>query len=76
MWNLLKQRNVWGIAIPRFLADPTWITLTVWMPLYLMNERGFDIKQIALFGWLPFVTADIGCLAGADHRMVAARSGA
>jgi len=64
MWNLLKQRNTWGIAIPRFLADPTWITLTAWMPLYLMSERGFDIKQLALFGWLPFVTADIGCLAG------------
>ena len=29
------QRNFWGIAIPRFLADPTWGTLTFWLPLYL-----------------------------------------
>jgi MFS transporter, ACS family, hexuronate transporter len=26
--------------------------------------RGFDLKQIALFAWLPFVAADLGCLAG------------
>ncbi len=61
---LLKQRNLWGIALPRFLADPTWGTLTFWLPLYLTTTRGFDLGQIALFAWLPFVAADIGCLAG------------
>ena len=64
LWSLLKQRNTWGIAIPRMLADPAWSTLQSWMPLYLMKERGFDIKQMALFVWLPFLTADIGCLVG------------
>jgi len=62
--SFLGRRNVWGIAIPRFLADPTWNTLTAWMPLYLATERGFDLPHIALFGWLPFVTADLGCLFG------------
>jgi len=62
--SLLKQRNVWGIAIPRLLADPTWGTLSFWIPIYLMKERGFDLKQIALYGWLPWLTADIGCLMG------------
>jgi ACS family hexuronate transporter-like MFS transporter len=64
VWSLLKQRNTWGIAIPRLLADPTWGTLNFWMPLYLATERGFDIKQLALFAWLPFLTADIGALTG------------
>jgi MFS transporter, ACS family, aldohexuronate transporter len=61
---ILKQRNFWGIALPRFLADPTWGTLTNWLPLYLMTVRHFDLKQIALFGWLPFLAADIGCMTG------------
>jgi MFS family permease len=26
--------------------------------------RGFDLKQIALFAWLPFLAADLGCLFG------------
>ena len=62
--SLLKQRNFWGIALPRFLADPTWGTLTFWMPLYLSQTRGWELKQIALFGWLPFLAADLGCLFG------------
>ena len=26
--------------------------------------RGFDLKQIALFAWLPFLAADLGCMFG------------
>ena len=62
--TILGQRNFWGIAIPRFLADPTWGTLTFWLPLYLTTVRGFDLKQIALFAWLPFLAADLGCMFG------------
>lgn len=62
--TILRQRNFWGIALPRFLADPTWGTLTFWLPLYLTTVRGFDLKQIAMFAWLPFLAADLGCLFG------------
>jgi ACS family hexuronate transporter-like MFS transporter len=62
--NIAAQRNFWGIALPRFLADPTWGTLTFWVPLYLSQVRHFDLKQIALFAWLPFLAADAGCLFG------------
>src|SRR4029453_6265438 len=62
--KIAAQRNFWGIALPRFLADPTWGTLTNWLPLYLMTVRHFDLKQIALFGWLPFLPADLGCMFG------------
>jgi ACS family hexuronate transporter-like MFS transporter len=61
---ILRQRNFWGIALPRFLADPTWGTLTFWLPLYLTTVRGFDLQQIAMFAWLPFLAADLGCLFG------------
>ncbi len=61
---LAQQRNFWGIALPRFLADLTWGTLTFWLPLYLSTARHFDLKQIALFAWVPFLAADLGCLFG------------
>lgn len=64
IWKLLRERNFWGIALPRFLADPTWGTLAFWVPLYLTTVRHFDLGQIALFAWLPFVAADLGCLFG------------
>ncbi len=63
-WAIARRRNLWGIAVPRFLADPTWGTLTFWLPLYLAKERGFDLTQIAIFAWMPFVAADLGCLFG------------
>jgi ACS family hexuronate transporter-like MFS transporter len=50
--------------LPRFLADPTWGTLTFWMPLYLNSVRHFDLKQIALFAWMPFLAADLGSMFG------------
>jgi len=62
--QLGRRRALWGIALPRMLADPVWGMLSFWMPLYLMRVRGFDLKQIALFAWLPFLAADLGCLFG------------
>lgn len=73
--TIISQRNFWGIAIPRFLADPTWGTLTAWVPLYLATERGFDLKQIALFAWLPFLAADIGCMFGGTVSLFLQRHG-
>jgi ACS family hexuronate transporter-like MFS transporter len=46
------------------LADPTWSTLTFWLPLYLSQVRGFNLKEIALTAWLPFLAADLGCMFG------------
>ena len=62
--SILKRRNFWGIALPRFLTDPTWGMLSFWVPLYLTTVRGFDLKQIAMYAWLPFLAADLGCIFG------------
>jgi len=62
--KILAQRNFWGIALPRFLADPTWGTLSFWLPLYLSTVRHMDLKQIAMFAWMPFLAADFGCVFG------------
>jgi ACS family hexuronate transporter-like MFS transporter len=73
--RILRERNFWGIAIPRFLADPTWGTLTFWVPLYLNQVRGFDLKQIALFAWMPFLAADLGCMFGGALSLALQRRG-
>jgi MFS transporter, ACS family, hexuronate transporter len=30
----------------------------------MVSVRGMDIKQFALFAWLPFFFSDIGCVLG------------
>lgn len=64
MLSVLRRRNLWGIALPRLLADPVWGMLSFWMPLYLARVHHFDLTQIAIFAWLPFLAADLGCLFG------------
>ncbi len=62
--NLLGYRQVWAIVLARFLVDPVWWLYITWLPLYLANVRGFDLRQIGLFAWVPFVAADAGSLFG------------
>jgi ACS family hexuronate transporter-like MFS transporter len=61
---ILRTKAFWGIAIPRFLFEPAWQTLTFWVPLYFATERGMDMKQIGFFSWMPFLAADLGGLTG------------
>jgi len=64
MKDVLAKKQFWGIATARFLTEPAWQTFSYWIPLYMVTARGMDIKQFALFAWLPFLAADIGCIAG------------
>lgn len=61
---LLRTREFWGIAIPRFLADPAWQTFSFFIPLYLVEAKGLDLASVAAFAWLPFLAADAGSLLG------------
>ncbi len=63
-WTLLKYRQVWAIVLSRFITDPVWWLYITWLPLYLYKVRGFSLKQIGLFVWLPYVAADVGSLLG------------
>jgi ACS family hexuronate transporter-like MFS transporter len=62
--SIVKSRNFWSVAIPRFLSEPAWQTFNAWIPLYMATERHMDLKEIAAFAWLPFLAADIGCVLG------------
>ena len=64
-WKCLaRDRNVWGIVLGRALTDPIWWFYVFWLPQYLSDARGFSLKRIALFAWMPFVAADIGNFTG------------
>ena len=64
MKQVLKSRNAWGILLGRSLTDPMWWFFVFWLPQYLSDARGFSLKQIAVFAWIPFVAADLGNFTG------------
>ncbi len=61
---LLKQRETWAVVIGRSLTDPIWWFYVFWLPQYFSDARGFSLRQIAAFTWIPFVAADLGNFAG------------
>lgn len=62
--EIISSRNFWAIGIPRILSEPAWQTFNAWIPLYMMTERHMNLKEIAMFAWLPFLAADFGCVLG------------
>jgi MFS transporter, ACS family, hexuronate transporter len=62
--DLLRHRQVWAIVLARFFTDPVWWLYITWLPLYLYTARGFSLKEIGLFAWVPYVAADAGSLLG------------
>ena len=64
MRDLLRFRETWGIIGAKFLTDAAWYFYLFWLPKYLLDARGFDIKAIGSVAWIPFAAAAAGCLLG------------
>ncbi len=65
LWrDLLCQRVVWGLVIPRLFSDPVWYFYIFWLPDYLQRVRHLSLAEMGLYGWIPFLFADLGHLGG------------
>lgn len=62
--EMLRYRQSWSVIASRFFLDPVWWLFVSWLPIYLADQFGFDIKQIGLFAWVPYVGAAVGALFG------------
>ena len=62
--QLLQFKNTWGILTARFFIDPVWWLFVTWLPTFLKEQFGFDIKQIGAFAWVPYLFAAIGGILG------------
>ena len=63
LWlKLLTMRQVWGLMLCKALGDGVWYFITFWLPKYLMDVRGFNIKAVGNFAWLPWAGAGAGCV--------------
>lgn len=62
--NLLRIRETWGLVLAKFLSDAAWYFYLFWLPKYLYDARGFDIKAVGRLAWIPYAASGIGCLLG------------
>jgi MFS transporter, ACS family, hexuronate transporter len=63
-FRLFSFAEVWGLVLAKFLSDAAWYFYLFWLPKYLYDVRGFDVKKVGYFGWIPYAAAGIGCLLG------------
>ena len=60
--QLWTTRSLWGILLIRFVSDPVWYFCLFWLPGYLQEESGLSLAQVGMFGWIPFLFADLGAI--------------
>jgi MFS transporter, ACS family, hexuronate transporter len=64
VWDLMRDRFVWGFTLSKVFMDPAWYFYIFWFPEYLKHARGFDMASIGKYGWIPFMVAGLGNLFG------------
>ena len=63
-FEMLGRRETWGAILPAMLIDPIWWLFVAWIPIYLIDSFGFDVKQLGLYAWVPYVGAMLGAWFG------------
>lgn len=65
LWrDLLRYRTIWGMALGFSCQSFVIYFFITWFPSYLVEERGFSLLTLGVFGMIPAITAFIGNFAG------------
>ncbi len=62
--ELLSHKESWGVILASAALDPIWWLFVFWIPIYLNEVYGMDVKSIGLYGWVPYVGAMLGAWFG------------
>lgn len=62
--EILSHKESWSIVASRFFLEPIWWLFVGWMPIYLFDVYGFNVKEVGMFAWVPYVGAAVGSIAG------------
>ena len=74
--QLLSNKKNYSVILGRFFLDPIWWMFVTFLPMYLVEEFGLNIKELAFSAWVPYVGAMIGSVAGGWFSGYLIRKGA
>jgi len=72
--TLLSHKQSWGVIVSSAAIDPIWWLFIFWIPIYLSEVYGMDVKSVGIYGWVPYVGAMLGAWFGglfAQNRLKA-----
>ena len=62
--ELIGMNSVRAVVFAKFMSDSAWYFLLLWLPKYLYDARGFDMKQMGNYAWIPYAASGVGSFAG------------
>jgi ACS family hexuronate transporter-like MFS transporter len=62
--EMLSRKQSWGVILASAAIDPIWWLFVFWIPIYLSEVYGMDVKTIGIYGWVPYVGAMLGAWFG------------
>lgn len=62
--EMLSRKQSWAVIIASAAIDPIWWLFVFWIPIYLSEVYGMDVKTIGIYGWVPYVGAMLGAWFG------------
>ena len=62
--DLFKYRKIIGLLMMKILSDAAWYFFIFWLPKYLADVRGLNIKEIGYCAWIPYAFAGGGSMIG------------
>jgi MFS transporter, ACS family, D-galactonate transporter len=71
--QILRRRDAWGTFVGNFCANYAYYFLLMWLPSYLVTERGLSMSMMAVLASLPFWASATSSLIGgwASDRWIA-----
>ncbi len=73
--DLIKNRKVLAIVLSRFVSDGVWLFYISWTPIYLAETWGYNLRDIGLYAWIPFLFGAAGGIFGGTFSDVMIRRG-
>ena len=73
--QIVSIRSVQALVFAKFMSDSAWYFLLFWLPKYLYDARGFDIKHVSYYGWIPYAASGVGSFLGGWFSSRLLRSG-
>jgi ACS family hexuronate transporter-like MFS transporter len=62
--KLMAMRKVQVLVFAKFMSDSAWYFYLLWLPKYLYDARGFDIRQVSYYAWIPYAASGLGSFLG------------
>jgi len=64
LMQIIRRREAWAYALGKFFIDPIWWFFLFWLPGYLGDRYGLDLKTFALPVAAIYLISDFGSIAG------------